>query len=107
MNIDVDSLALRDIQEARNCALSCDTADKQLRRPEHLVKGKTTGFMNALISSTVFSDMQRAHVREMDKISSQEAGDVSSDTFRPLCLGSPRPLVSSPRGIRALKLREA
>lgn len=37
--------------------------------------------MNALMWSTAFSDMQRAHVKEMDKISSQEAEEISSENF--------------------------
>lgn len=63
--------------------------------------------MNTLMWSTVFSEIQGAHVRKMGKISSQEAKDISFETFRPLHLGLSWLLVNDPQGIYALKWVEA
>lgn len=109
MNIDIDSLALKGNSGSQEWLTQLwhhwQRSEKERTFGEG--KKKITEFMNALMWSTAFSDMQRAHVREMDKISSQEAEEIGSETFRPLHLALPWLLVSDPRGINALKLTEA
>jgi hypothetical protein len=78
----------KEIQEARNCSLSCDIIEKDLKRLEYLVKEEVTGLTNTLMRTTVFSDMQRAYVREMDKISPHKAKDISSETSPRLALAA-------------------
>lgn len=109
MNIDVDSLALKGTSGSQELLTQLWYHWQRSKKNRTFGEGKKkiTEFMNALMWSTAFSDMQRAHVKEMDKISSQEAEEISSENFQPLHLGLTWLIVRDPWGIIALKLIEA
>lgn len=82
MNIDVDSLALKGNSGSQELLTQLWHHWQRSKKNRTFGEGKKiTEFMNALMWSTAFSDMQRAHVKAMDKISSQEAEEISSENF--------------------------